>query len=332
MRADRLISIIMLLQTRGSVTADKLSKELEVSTRTIYRDIVALNAAGIPIYTDRGPGGGIALLESYRTTLTGISEEEARALFMLSIPEALIELGVGQTLKTGLLKLAVALQSKQQNLQADTQQRIYLDSTHWAKQEKAPPHLEILHQAVWEDRLVRVVYQGSFDTQIELEIAPLGLVAKMNTWYLVGEDQGYIRVIKIADILQVNPLAQGFTREKSFDLPHFWKEWCKSLQIRRPLYTVRVSIAPELITKLHLYLGEVGKYTSPGTESVDDKGWVIVEIQYENFFQARESILSLGRAAEVLEPEALKLSVIDFAKQIVDYYQPAEVANIKKRA
>ena len=127
MRADRLISIVMLLQTHERMTADELSQELEVSTRTIYRDITALNSAGIPIYTDRGPGGGIALLESYRTTLTGMNEEETRALFMLSIPHALVELGVGQELKSALLKLAVALPPGQQAVQADTQQRIFLE-------------------------------------------------------------------------------------------------------------------------------------------------------------------------------------------------------------
>src|SRR4030066_685678 len=116
MRADRLISIVMLLQTHEKMTAAELSKELEVSQRTIYRDIIALNVAGVPVFTDRGPGGGIALVESYRTTLTGMSEDEAKALFMLSIPEALVELGVDQTLKTDFYKLAVALPEERRSV------------------------------------------------------------------------------------------------------------------------------------------------------------------------------------------------------------------------
>ena len=139
MRADRLISIVMLLQTHERMTADELSRELEVSPRTIYRDITSLNIAGIPIYTDRGPGGGIALLESYRTTLTGMNEDEARALFMLNIPQALVELGVDQKLKSALLKLTAALPPRQQNLQAHTQQRILLDSTPWQTTEEPAP-------------------------------------------------------------------------------------------------------------------------------------------------------------------------------------------------
>jgi predicted DNA-binding transcriptional regulator YafY len=321
MRADRLISIVMLLQTRERMTAEELSQELEVSPRTIYRDITALNIAGIPIYSDRGPGGGIALLESYRTSLTGMSEDEAKALFMMSIPQALVDLGYSQKLKSALLKLAVAMPAGQQMMQAHTQQRIYLDSTPWTQKDEPAPHIGIIHHAVWQDKLVRLVYQGNFDTQIEAEIAPLGLVAKMNTWYLVGMDRGYVRVIKIEDILRVDILDQVFTRDKDFNLATFWKEWCKASQERRSVYIVQIKVAPELFSKLHLYLGEVAKYTISDTEPVDSKGWRVVIILFENFFRARESILNFGNAAEVLEPEALKLSVIDFAKQIVDFYQ-----------
>jgi len=320
MRADRLISIVMLLQTRERMTADELSKELEVSPRTIYRDITALSLAGIPVYTDRGPGGGIALLESYRTSLTGMSEDEARALFMLSIPQAVVDLGYGQKLKSALLKLAGAMPAGQQMVQMHTHQRIYLDTTSWTQKDEPPPHIGTIYQAVWQDKRVKLIYQGNFDTQIEVEIAPLGLVAKMNTWYLVGMDSGYMRVIRIADILLVDTLDQGFTRDEDFDLESFWKEWCKTSQERRSVYVVQIKAAPELCSKLHLYLGEVGKYTMSGTEAVDAKGWRVVTIRFENFFRARESILNFGNAAEVLEPEALKLSVIDFARQIVDFY------------
>jgi predicted DNA-binding transcriptional regulator YafY len=323
MRADRLISIVMLLQTREIMTAQELSRELEVSPRTIYRDITALNVAGVPIYTDRGPGGGIALLESYRMSLTGMSEDEARALFMMSIPEALVELGFGQKLKSALLKLAGALPPGQQMMQRHTQQRIFLDSTPWAQKDEPAPHIGFIHRAVWQDKMVRLVYQGSFDTKIEVQIAPLGLVAKMNIWYLVGRDKAYLRVIKIADILSVEPLDQGFKREENFDLATYWKEWCKASQDRRSVYTVQIKVAPELLTKLHLYLGEMAKYTVAGNELVDERGWSVVTIDFENFFRARESILNFGSAAEVLEPEALKLSVIDFARQIVDFYQPS---------
>jgi predicted DNA-binding transcriptional regulator YafY len=321
MRADRLISIVMLLQTHERMTADELSRELEVSPRTIYRDITSLNVAGIPIYTDRGPGGGIALLESYRTTLTGMNEDETQALFMLSIPQALVELGVDQKLKRALLKLTAALPPRQQIIQAHTQQRIYLDSTPWQMIEEPAPHLAVLHTAVWNDKRVRLVFQGGFDTRIEMEMEPLGLVAKMNTWYLVGRANEFLRVLKIADILKVEALAEDFIREADFDLATFWTEWCAASINRRTVYEAKLRMAPGLVAKLNLYLGGEVKYTISDNDEVGTNDWKVVTILYDNFFSARESILNFGRAAEVLEPYVLRLSVIDYARQIIAFYQ-----------
>jgi predicted DNA-binding transcriptional regulator YafY len=320
MRADRLISLIMLLQTRERITATELSGELEVSTRTIYRDIVALNSAGVPIYTDRGPGGGVALLESYRTSLTGMNEDEARALFMLSIPDALVELGVDQKLKSALLKLSVALPRWQQAMQTPTQQRIYLDSTSWSEPARPSAQLGVLHQAVWQDKLVKMVYHGTFDTKVEFELEPMGLVAKMNEWYLVGKYRGYIRVFNVADIMNVEILDRGYTRDTNFDLAAYWTGWCAAYQARRPVYPTVLRIAPTLLSKLHLYLGEEIKYTVLDNGLDDEQEWSVVSIQYANFFQARQSILNFGNAAEVLEPDALRISLIDFAQQIVEFY------------
>jgi len=321
MRADRLISLVMLLQTHERMTAEELSKELEVSPRTIYRDITALNAAGVPVYTDRGPGGGIALIESYRTTLTGLNEDEVRALFMLSIPEPLVALGVGQKLKAALLKLAVALPPAQRAEQARTRQRIHLDSTPWSQSEEPVPYLGVIQQAVWHDHFLWLMYQGNFGAHIEMVIAPLGLVAKGSTWYLVGNAGDYIRVIKVMDILEVRALENEFERDDNFDLAAFWQGWCLDFYKRRPSYIVRIRVAPELITKLSLYFGEGVKSQIANAEPPDSSGWMTLNLQFGNFFSARESILGLGRAAEVLEPEALRLSVIDFAQQIVDFYQ-----------
>jgi predicted DNA-binding transcriptional regulator YafY len=320
MRADRLISIIMLLQIHARMTAEELSLELEVSPRTIYRDISALNQAGIPIYTDRGPGGGIALIESYRTSLTGMNEDETRALFMLNIPQALVDLGVGQKLKSALLKLAVALPPGQQRVQAHTQQRIYLDSTSWDEPVKPLPHLGILHQAVWQDKRVRLDFRGSFDTELEFVVEPLGLVAKMNTWYLIGKDKNHVRVFNVSDITGVEILAESFTRESSFDLSGFWKDWCSSFEMRRSYYTARLAVTPSLLKKLGLYLGETVKFNIGDRFICGDKEWYDVTIRYEHFFRARESVLNFGRAAMVLEPDALKVSVQDFAQQIVELY------------
>src|SRR5512147_2861952 len=152
MRADRLLSLLMLLQARGRMTAQELARELEVSERTIYRDINALSASGVPVYAESGPGGGCALLDSYRTNLTGLTADEARALFMLSIPAPLDQLGVGQELRAALLKLSAALPSSRRPDEERARQRIHIDSLAWFQGEDPVPHLHTLQQAVWQDR------------------------------------------------------------------------------------------------------------------------------------------------------------------------------------
>src|SRR5512136_1200151 len=155
MRADRLLSLLMLLQTRGRMTAQALARELEVSERTIYRDIDALSATGVPVYADRGPNGGCSLLDNYRTTLTGLTPDEVRALFMISIPAPLDALGVSPELKTARLKLLAALPGARRQDERLARERIYLDSTWWSLPDEPAPHLQALHQAVWQSQRLR---------------------------------------------------------------------------------------------------------------------------------------------------------------------------------
>jgi predicted DNA-binding transcriptional regulator YafY len=244
-----------------------------------------------------------------------------QALFMMSIPQALVELGVGQKLKSALLKLAAAMPVKQQSVQASTQQRIYLDPSPWEAAPGPAAHLSVLHNAIWHNRCVRIIFRGSFDAEIALDLEPLGLVSKMNTWYLVGKKNGYLRVLKVEDILEVEAWGEPFTRDQDFDLTTSWNLWCADAQNRRSKYVVRLRMSPGLISKLKYYLEEGIKYAIGNESSPAEHGWKEVEVIFDNFFQARERILGFGRAAEVLEPLALRLSVVDFARQIVDFYQ-----------
>ena len=166
-----------------------------------------------------------------------------------------------------------------------------------------------------------ILYQGMFDAQIEIEIEPYGLVSKLNNWYLMGMADGYMRVIRVKDILEAVVLEKIFTRDEDFNLVTAWMEWCRGYQDRRPVFRVKAKIAPELFKRLGMYLGETGRYEPIKTEKTNVSDWMVVIITYENFFRARESILNMGRAVEVLEPEALRLSVIDFAQQIIDFYE-----------
>jgi predicted DNA-binding transcriptional regulator YafY len=222
MRADRVLSLLLLLQTRGRMTAQALADELEVSVRTVYRDIDALSAAGVPVYADRGPGGGCALVDSYRTQLTGLREREVRALFMANVPAALADLGLGADLRAALLKLLAALPAARQEDEAWVRQRIFLDWERWQQPEAPGPdgdapgrggrapeaagahpgeagegaeaddvmhsHLHLLQQAVWHDRRVWISYsrESSFyRRRFDRCVAAYGLVAKEGEWHLV---------------------------------------------------------------------------------------------------------------------------------------------------
>jgi predicted DNA-binding transcriptional regulator YafY len=331
MRADRLIALLMLLQTRGRMTAGELALELEVSERTIYRDLTALSTAGIPVYTESGPGGGVRLVDHYRTNLTGLKEDEVRALFMLSIPAPLSELGVGQELKAALLKLAAALPGRQAE-QDKVRQRIHLDSTSWFQPPGTSPHLHTLHRAVWDDRRLTLTYRHERGTQVTSVVEPYGLVAKTSVWYLVAWREPAVRVYRVSQIRDAQLRPEHFTRRPDFDLPQFWKDWCDDYECSRPNFVTRLRISPALQPYLSLAFGESAQQQTRQA-APDDHGWITLALNFEHFDAARERVLALGRAIEVLEPEALRLSVIDVARQIVDFYQeqPAKTSKITQK-
>jgi predicted DNA-binding transcriptional regulator YafY len=320
MRADRLLSILMLLQARGRLTAQRLSEELEVSVRTIYRDMDALSAAGVPVYAERGPGGGCALLDSYRTTLTGLTRDEVRALFMLSIPAPLAELGVDQELRAALLKLSAALPATRRPELERAQQRIHLDSVGWSEIREPVPHLQTIQQAVWTDRKVHLTYRLPWQAQAEWLVEPLGLVAKASTWYLVCVRSGHTRAYRLSRILQARISDEPFDRPPDFDLAAFWQAWCAEVKENRPHYPARVRVAPQFVAWLPRYFGEAIHDAIAQAAPTDAQGWVTLTLPFETLEDACERILGFGRAVEVLEPPALRNSVLDYARQIVTLY------------
>ena len=322
MRADRLLSLLMLLQARGRMTAQKLAEELEVSERTIYRDIDALSTAGVPVYAERGPGGGCALLDSYRTNLTGLTQDEVRALFMLSIPAPLIDLGVSQELKTALLKLSAALPASRRYDEERVRQRVHLDSVGWFQPREPVPHLQTIQQAIWQDRRLDLTYTYPFGFGAEVErlVDPYGLVAKTSIWYLVCARDGRMRVYRVSRVSDARISDESFERPADFDLTAFWQAWCAEVEENRPRYPVTLRVAPELIPLLPRYFN--GQIHAPveQAEPPDAEGWITLALFFETLEDARERILGLGRAVKVLEPEALRKSVLDFATQIVALY------------
>jgi predicted DNA-binding transcriptional regulator YafY len=324
LRADRLLSLLMLLQTRGRMTARNLAAELEVTERTIYRDLTALSASGVPIYCGRGPGGGVALVEEYRTTLTGLTPDEARALFMISVPAPLAQLGLAKEFKAALLKLSAALPDSRRVEESRTRQRILLDSAWWFQSGESVPCLQTVQQALWQNRPLRLqVRWDFFNTLFEQLADPYGLVAKASVWYLVYGRSGNVQVTRLSQVVEAEILPGTFVRPEDFNLAVFWDKWCSDTEAQ-PLYVARVRVSPAMLPFLHSYLEERARNMLVEQSIPDEKVWVTVELPFESFITARTRLLGMGRAVEVLSPEALRKSLVDFAEQIVKVYKGGE--------
>lgn len=321
MRADRLISLIMLLQSRGKTSARQLAHELEVSERTIYRDMLVLSAMGIPVYGEAGPLGGYALVDSYRTSLTGLTDSEIQALLMLDIPEPLQALGVGAQLKAALLKLVAALPDSKRGEEERVRQRFHLEATWWKQGEEQQPHLSTIHQAVWQDRKLFIRYTvWAGKSEVERLVEPFGLVAKAGVWYLVCATQGRLRVKRVSSLLEARLSDEGFRRPADFDLAGFWHAWQQAEEQRRVSFVVKVRASPDIIPALVYDMGSSILQRIEQAGISDDAGWVQLELFFESHYEARNRLLAFGSGVEVLEPPALRLSISDLAEQITGLY------------
>ncbi len=326
MRADRLLSLLMLLQARGRMPAAQLAAELEVSVRTIYRDMDALSAAGVPVYAERGPRGGCALLDGYRTSLTGLTQDEVRALFVLSVPDVLDELGMSGELRAALRKLMAALPAARRSDEEQVRARIYLDWSGRGPAAGPAPHLPALQRATWEDERIHITYRslvGPHVLILERTVEPYGLVARTGAWHLVYGFEGALRVLRVGQVVAVTPTAEHFTRPPDFDLAAFWEGWRAREAENRPEFHATVRAAPALAVLLPLYFGEPLRATL-AQATPDADGWVQVTLPFERFEEARERLLGFGSAVEVLSPPALRLSVLDYARQIVRFYSDTD--------
>jgi predicted DNA-binding transcriptional regulator YafY len=320
MRADRLLALLMLLQSRGRMTAVQLAEQLEVSERTIYRDLDALSAAGVPVYAERGPGGGCALLDSYRTNLTGLTEEEVRALFMLSIPGPLADLGVSQELKAALLKVSAAMPAAYRKNVEGVRQRIYLDAAGWFQPEEPMPHLGTIQEAVWADRRLQVTYRRGDGMQVERRVDPYGLVAKAGIWYLVRALKGRMGVYRVSRVQAAELTEERFERQEGFDLAAYWTEWCVEFEASRPVYPVTLRVAPDLVPTLAHVFGDGIYARVEEARPPDAEGWITLSCTFEHLPMARTQVLGFGTMAEVVEPAELRQSVVEFARGITALY------------
>ncbi|GAA3446760.1 transcriptional regulator [Planomonospora venezuelensis] len=313
------MSVILLLQSRGGMTAAELARELEVSERTVHRDVLALSEAGVPVYADRGRGGGYRLLDGYRTRLTGLDRAEAEALFLSGVPEALREMGLGEVAATARLKAAAALSPSLRDAPATATQRFHLDAPGWfAGERPPPPALAPLARAVWDDRPVTVRYR-----EAERTLEPYGLVLKGGVWYLATRTAIY-RVDRFGDV--VLHLDRRFARDRDFDLAAFWAgraaEFSRSLFSRsllREHVTLRLSPHGRRVLRSAADPAALPDALASMGEP-DGQGWVTVRLPVESYEVAYGQVLRFGPDAEVLDPPGLRALMAGAAARMTALY------------
>ncbi len=319
MRASRLVSLLLILQTRGRMTAAELANELEVSVRTVHRDVDALSEAGVPIYAERGPHGGVRLVDGYRTRLTGMTAEEAEALFLSGLPGPAAELGLGTVVAAARLKVLAALPPELRARASRLVERFHLDATGWFQEGEPVPYLPVLSEAVWESQRVAVRYQRS-DRVVERVLEPFGLVLKGGVWYLVARAEDQVRTYRVARVVEAQPLDERFERPSAFDLAAFWTESSAAYERETPRGEIAIRIRPDRLGSLRSRIGDRAVEEAVRIDEPDPEGWLRLRVTVEWPDEAAGLVLGLGSDVEVLEPEGLRDRVATLARRIVERY------------
>lgn len=328
MRASRLLSILLLLQSRGRMTARELAEEAGVSPRTVYRDVDALSAAGVPVYGEPGPAGGYALIDGYRTRLTGLTPGEAGALFLAGVPGPAAELGLGSLLAAAELKLLAALPPGLRESAALARERFLLDAPGWFRDGDRPPHLAVIAGAVWEQQPLLVRYRGR-EGDGERTIDPLGLVLKAGVWYLVARTGDESRTYRISRIEDLAVLDGRFERPVDFDLGDHWRE--SSERFLAHMYGDRatVRLSPRALRRLPQLLDDpwVARSTAESATLPGPDGWIQVRVPIESVEIAVAQLLRFGPEAEVLAPAELRRRMAEAALAMARIYgEPRDLA------
>ncbi|MFI8994766.1 helix-turn-helix transcriptional regulator [Streptomyces sp. NPDC053542] len=345
MRAARLIKMVLLLQSRPSMTGAELARELEVSERTVARDVLSLSEAGIPVYADRGRTGGYRLIGGYRTRLTGLGRSEAEALFLSGVPSALRELGLADAASAARLKVSAALLPELRDAATGAAQRFHLDAPGWYQAPSTPALLPAIAEALWDDRVLTARYARK-DTEVERVLEPYGLVLKAGVWYLAartdGGDRGdgsrdghdgrgghagrgghpVYRVYRVDRFAAVAAGEDRFVRDPDFDLPAFWEE--RAAQFARSI--LREEVTVRLTPAGARWLPHVTDRTA-AAEAIaaagapDDQDRITVTLAVETLDVAYSQLLGLGPEAELLGPPELRERFAEAARRMAGLYE-----------
>ena len=316
MRADRLLSALLLLQAHGRLTGRELARRLEVSGRTVHRDMEALSTAGVPVFALRGSRGGWQLDQGWRTQVPGLDEAELRALLM-SQPRMTGDTRLAGAAERAIGKLVASLPVTLRQQAASIRQRLYVDTTGWRGASENLVMLPIVQEAVSHDRKLKIQYQRSGSDPVERVVDPLGLVAKGSTWYLVSRTAEGYRTYRVSRIVQATLLDQPSERPPDFDLAAYWKSSSERFSEALPRYDALVRAEPRTA-------GWVRMSRPPWSVRIDDacppdvEGWVTLRLRFDSEEEACSVVLGLGPRVDVIEPANLRHRVLAEAASVVE--------------
>ena len=324
MKSDRLLSILLLLQTRGLVPAAELAERLEVSVRTIHRDVEALSAAGVPVYAERGRHGGIALLPGYRTDVTGLTADEARALFVMATDRAHADLGLGGALGSALRKVMAALPEPHRPAASLTSRRILVDPVRWMSGPRRSADLGVLQDAVLGDRRLRLRYRHGGESRVSsYTVDPYGLVDKAGVWYLVADHRGEPRLYRADRMVSAQLCEEAVRRRPGLELADVWEVLRSRIDDAPAEVAVAVRVRRAQLGRfLRLFGGNLpGPPPAAGSPpEAGDPEWP----EFTLFFRAPEAaraLLALGPDVEVVAPQGVRRDLAERARQVVARYR-----------
>jgi predicted DNA-binding transcriptional regulator YafY len=305
MRAERLLRLLLHLQTRGRSTVEQLAQHLDVSPRTVQRDLDALSLAGVPVYSVRGRGGGWALLPGYRTRLTGLTPSEVMSVFVGATAHVLADLGIDASSDQAMAKLIAELPESARRDAEFARQRLLIDHSGWDDQREAPRWLDLCRQAIWAERRITITYR---DPEKPFTIAPLGLIAKARTWYLVAaRPDAAVRTYRLSRVTSASLTDEAFKRPSGFDLTEYWAEAGRRFRATLPSYPIVLRVRDHAVRR----------FRPTGPVVPDAEGWSLVEADLENADEACAAVLAQAGDAVVVSPPELSTMVLRAASRIV---------------
>ncbi|MFD5879633.1 WYL domain-containing protein [Streptomyces yangpuensis] len=313
MSAGRLLSVLLLLQSRGRMSARAMAEELGVSVRTAYRDVERLQAAGVPVCAEPGRGGGYRLLDGYRTRLTGMSEGEARALLFAGLPGAAADLGLAAEVAAARLKLLAALPAGPREEAARTAAVFHVDAPGWYREPERAPHLPLFVDATLTQRVVEVRYRRwGAPREVSRRLRPYGLVLKSGVWYVVAATESGTATYRVGQVLEAVLSDERFDRPRDFELGAYWTSYLADFRARRYTGTATIRLSPQGRRRLPDNVApEVVRSVDATATAAGADGWVEAVVPTESTAHACGELLRLGADVEVLAPAELRRAMAD---------------------